>query len=328
MSRKEQIKKLLYICVILILVLVILFSGLRILESTVLFHGQEQIEQTRSVTIERDGISYFPRQDITVMLLMGIDEYGPVAASNSYRNTGEADMVALVIFDETNEKIDLLCLNRDTMLEMPVLGVGGKQAGTLFGQLALSHTYGSGLKDSCENTKTAVSNFLYGLNINYYVAMNMDAIAMLNDAVGGVTVNVTDDFSQVDPTITQGEMTLMGQQAIHYVQVRKDVGDEKNISRMERQKAYMNGFVQAFRQANQQEDFIVKTYESVSDYIVTDFTTKSIASTLNLYEDYELDQIITPEGRNDMEGEHYAFYADEQALDDLILRLFYEPKQI
>ena len=326
MSRKVQAKKLVYICLVLILVLVMLFSGLQILESIVRSRDPEPVGEVSSVTIERDGVEYFPRQDITVMLLMGIDEYGPVKASESYNNTGEADMVALAIFDETNQKIDVLCLNRDTMLEMPALGLGGKNAGTAFGQLALSHTYGTGLKDSCENTLKTVSDFLYGVKINYYVSMNMDAIAILNDAVGGVTVNVTEDFSDVDETITQGEITLKGQQAIHYVQVRKDVGDQKNISRMERQKAYMKGFVEAFKQANQEENFVLNTYESVSDYIVTNFTTKSISATMNQYKDYALGEVITPEGENKLDGEHYEFYADEQALDALILRLLYAPK--
>ena len=59
---------------------------------------------------------------------------------------------------------------------------------------------------------------------NYYISMNMDAIAILNDAVGGVTVNVTDDFSAVDPSITKGEVTLKGDQALTFIQTRKDVG--------------------------------------------------------------------------------------------------------
>ena len=130
-------------------------------------------------------------------MVAGIDEYGPVVSSESYNNSGEADMVSLLIFDETNETIHMLSLNRDTMLEIPVLGIGGKQAGTIHGQLALAHTYGSGLEDSAKNLRDTVSDFLYGLNINYYVTMNMDAISVLNDAVGGVRVTVADDFDDV-----------------------------------------------------------------------------------------------------------------------------------
>ena len=33
--------------------------------------------------------------------------------------------VMLLIFDETNEVCNVLHLNRDTMLKMPVLGIGG-----------------------------------------------------------------------------------------------------------------------------------------------------------------------------------------------------------
>lgn len=332
MRRSEQARKLVYICLILVLIIAILFSGLRILESTVLYPDSEESGENRTLTIQRNGISYFPRQDITVILLMGIDNRGKVEDSGSYTNSGRADMVTLLIFDKTNEQLDVLCLNRDTMLDMPELGLGGKIAGTAYGQLALSHTYGSGLKDSCENTKQTVSDFLYGLNINYYVAMNMDAVAILNDSVGGVTVDVTEDFSTVDPTIIQGQMTLNGQQALNYVQTRRDVDDQLNLSRMERQKKYMEGFVQSFHRANQQDTFVVETYEAVSEYIVSDFTTKSISAVLDQFSGYALDEVVSLEGENKLgEGKNgetvYEFYPDEEALDAVILRLLYAPKK-
>lgn len=325
MNSKTGVKKVLLLCVILILVLVMLYSGLRILESTVLHNGQEQEIPAASKTIERNGIAYYPRQDIKVMMILGIDEFGPVTASESYNNTGEADMVALLIFDEKTEKIDVLCLNRDTMLDVSVLGLGGKPAGTSYGQLALSHTYGSGLEDSCENTRSTVSNFLYGITIDYYVSMNMDAITILNDAVGGVTVNVTEDFSAVDPSIATGNVTLRGEQAIHYVQVRKNVGDQMNVSRMERQKQYMEGFLKSLRQSGD-EAFVLETYDRVSDYIVTDCSAKTLASMLSHYKDYQLDQIVTPEGENVMGQQYVEFHVDEEKMDSLILELFYAPK--
>ncbi len=326
MRRMKHLRQLVFFCIILILVLVTIFSGLRILESTVFRKDTVQEDPYVSKTVMRDGVAYFPRQDIKVMMVLGIDETGPVKDSGSYNNTGEADMVALLIFDEKNEKCDVLCLNRDTMLEMPVLGLGGKQAGTKVGQLALSHTYGSGLEDSCENTRKTVSDFLYGITIDYYIAMNMDAIAIVNDAVGGVKVNVTEDFSDVDPSITLGEMTLMGEQALNYVRVRKDVGDQKNISRMQRQQEYIQGFLTSFRQANQSDTFVLETYEALSDYIVTDCSATVLTSTISRYADYTLGEIVTPEGENVMGEKYYEFYADEQKLDELILRLLYAQK--
>ena len=327
MSKRINAKNIAYFSIILILVLVMLFSGLQILESTVFSGEQGEETMPASKKITRDGVDYFPRQDITVVMVMGIDKYGPVAHSGSYNNTGAADMVALLIFDEKNETYSVLGLNRDTMVNMPVLGIGGKVAGSQYAQLALSHTQGSGLEDSCENTRTTVSELLYGLNIDYYLSMNMDAIAILNDAVDGVTVTVDEDFSDVDPTITQGEFTLRGQQAINYVRTRKEVGDQLNISRMERQENYINGFMKALSdKIEQSEAFALSAYEEVLPYIVTDISTTLFSSMLQRYSEYEFTQVISPEGENVLTEKYYEFHLDEEKLDALILELFYAPQ--
>ena len=327
MRKKRSFKDIFMSCVLLVLVLVILYSGLRILESTVLRPSQEQAVQQTSKTITRDGKEYFPRQDITVVMVMGIDQYGPVTSSNYYRNKGSADSVMLLIFDETNRDCTVLYLNRDTMLTMDVLGVRGEYAGTTYGQLALAHTYGTGLEDSCVNVKSTLMNYLHGLTIDYYVAMNMDAIPILNDAVGGVRVTVTDDFSKVNPTITMGELTLRGDQVIDYVRTRKDVGDQKNVTRMERQKEYVDGFLKALMEKEQADvEFALRLYEQVAPYIVTDCSSTTLSGMLDRYADFTVAGAITPEGENLIEDGHYAFYVDEEKLDELILRLFYAPK--
>lgn len=326
MEKRRNLKNAAFFAVILILVLVFLISGLHILESTVLQNGDIQ-ETTGKKTIVRNGVEYFPRQDITVMLVMGIDQEGPVQDSGYYRNEGAADVVMLLIFDEEAKDYSILYLNRDTMLTMPVLGIDGRPAGNNFGQLALAHTFGNGLERSCENVKKTVSDFLYGLQIDYYVSMNMDAIATMNDAVGGVKVTVTEDFSKVDPTIPMGEVILRGQQAINYVRTRKNVGDQLNLSRIERQKDYIQGFFTAFKSSAQNANFLVDAYEEISPYIVTDCSTNALSGIVSRYEDYDLRQIVTPKGENVLSNEYYEFHVDEEALDKLILELFYRPKK-
>lgn len=327
MKRSKHIRDIAYFISILILVLVLVFSGLQILESTVLHQGDEQGNGFESKTIIRDGVEYFPRQDITTVLVMGIDKYGPVEESDYYTNTGLADMNMLLIFDETKGVTNILHLNRDTMLEMPVLGLGGKVAGTYYGQLALSHTYGTGLRDSSENTRNTISKFLYGVEIDYYVSLHMDAIAILNDAVGGVTVEVKEDFSDVDPTISMGTVTLTGEQALNYIRTRKDVGDQLNSSRIERHKQYMDGFSEAFR-AKQATgiEFILDVYERIQPYMVTDCSANAITGMMERFGNYRVNEVVTPEGENVLSEKYFEFYVDEEKLDALILRLFYRPK--
>lgn len=326
-KRHRSIKDIMYFFALLVLTLVFLISGLQVLESTVFNQAQNPEQQAQRKTIVVDGVEYFPRQDITVMLIMGIDQSGPAQDSGYYRNPGAADVVMLLIFDEKNEDITVLYLNRDTMMQIPVLGLGGKEAGHIHGQLALAHTYGNGLEDSCENTAKAVSEFLNNISIDYYLSMRMDAIALLNDAVGGVTVQVADDFSGIDPDIPMGEVTLRGEQAMRYVRTRKGVGDQLNITRIERQKEYIRGFSEAFETAVDGDSaFVVTTYDAVSPYLVTDCSVNTISGMLTRYEGYEIREIITPEGENAQGEEYYEFYADRDKLDRLILRLFYAPK--
>ncbi len=327
MSKHQNIFRAIVIFLILVLALVFVYSGIRVADK---FISPERTEAgtSASKTIVKDGVEYFPRQDLTVFMLMGIDRSGVVQESLSYNNMGAADMVALAIFDETSETCNVLMLNRDTILEMPVLGLGGSPAGTATAQLALAHTYGTGLKDSCENVKKTVSEFLHGIEIDYYMSMNMDTVALLTDAVGGVKVNVTEDFSAVDPTIPMGEVTLNGEQAFKFVQNRKNVGAEMNVSRMERQKSYMNGFMDALRtKLDSGESFVTDTYTKIEDYIVTDASLNSLSSMLSRYADYEMQEIVTPKGENIQANGYMEFHADEEQLTDLTLRLFYSEKK-
>lgn len=310
---------------VLLLLFVLLFSLLKIVQKTTKQRQEPQVYQSK--TVVHDGVEYYPRQDIDVMLVMGIDEYGPVKASNSYNNTGEADTLLLLVFDHTNRQIHALNINRDTMAEIPVLGVDGRSAGTVFAQLALSHTYGSGLEDSCENTRTAVSAMLGGVPIEYYVSMNMDVVGIISDAVGGVPVRVTENFEASGSDIPMGETTLRGDQAIEYVRFRKNVGDEKNVSRMKRQMEFVDSFfVQLQKKLEQEPSFALTTYDEVSDYIVTDCSSTVLVSMMERYGDYELVKVKNLPGEN-RQGERYMeFYVEEQAKQKLVLELFYAPK--
>ncbi len=321
-------KKIAFFVAVLLLAVTILYSGLRIWESTVSYSEQNGKTAFVSKTVTVDGVEYFPRQDITVLMLLGIDQFGPVQASESYKNPGAADVVVLLILNDQDQTVSVLCLNRDTMLEMPVLGVGGKQAGTAVAQLALSHSYGNGLQESCENTRKAVSDFLNGITIDHYVSMNMDAISIANDAVGGVVVNVEDDFSAVDESIQMGEYRLTGDEALTFVRTRKDVGSQLNLSRMERQQEYMRGFFAALQQRlSEDTGAAADLYEQVEPYVVTDCSTTVLLDLVDRCDEYDLVEIVSPEGENRLGEEYYEFYANEEKLQELVLRLFFAEKK-
>ena len=325
-KRQQRIRAFIVVAA-LILVGIVLYSGLRYLESTVFYKEQPEPVRQSTRTITRDGVDYYPRQDITTLLFLGIDEYGPARDSMSYNNPGESDVVLLVVFDEAAKNYHILALNRDTMVEMPILGLGGKRAGTKVAQLALSHTYGSGLQDSCENVKETLAMLLGDSFVDYYISINMDAIAIANDAVGGVTVTVEEDFSDVNSGITKGILTLQGEQALDYVRVRQNLGDQKNITRMKRQEEYVNGFLTALSgKADGDPEFLLSVYEKLAPYLVTDCSFNTFSALMERYQGFAVGDTLTPEGENIIVNGFYEFHLDEAKMDALILELFYRPK--
>lgn len=180
--------------------------------------------------------------------------------------------------DRTAGVCRVLPLNRDTMTEITALGLAGEQVGTFNGQLALSHTYGSGGLDSARNTGRAVSSLLYGVDIDHVMAFTMDAVPVINDAVGGVTVLVEDDFSAVTDQLPMGqEVTLHGDLALTFVQSRGDMGGEKtNINRMSRQAAYLRGLYTRLQSAAQDEGFLTQLLLELSSYLTTDCTANQL----------------------------------------------------
>ena len=69
----------------------------------------------------------------------------------------------------------------------------------------------------------------------------MDAVPVFNDLVGGVEIEVLDDFTGIDDTLVKGKtVTLMDEHALHYVRTRKDLEDSSNSTRMKRQQQYIN----------------------------------------------------------------------------------------
>lgn len=273
-----------------------------------------------------NGTAYAKKENLETVLLLGVDKFEG-ETPEGYLNNQQADFLLLLVMDKENETCTPIQLNRDTMTEIQILGVTGEPAGTFTGQLALAHTYGSGEEDSCENTVLAVENLLYGVGIDHYVSLTMDGVALLNDLVGGVTVEVLDDFSGIDDSLVQGEtVTLQGQQALTYVRSRGGLEDSSNLHRMERQRQYLSALQQQLKAAVQQKDgFTLDALLQLNEYMVSDCTVNQLSDLGDSLTTYQVGDILTTPG-DAQEGEEFMeFTVDEAALQQLVMDVFYEP---
>ena len=133
------------------------------------------------------------------------------------------------MIDSKDKTVRQLKIDRDTMAEVTVLGMLGNPVGTTQMQISLAHGFGDGKEESCGYARDAVSRLMQGENIDFYLAMSLDGISVLNDLAGGVTVTLEDDFSAADPAMTKGAtLTLQGDQAEIFVRRRMDIGEGTN----------------------------------------------------------------------------------------------------
>ncbi len=270
-----------------------------------------------------NGDTYVQRADLETYLLMGVDKSGEAVSNESYEGGGQADVQMVLVVDDANKTWQVLQINRDTITDVPVRGVQGQVIGYETEQIALAYYYGDGREKSCENTELAVSNLLEGQNIDGYISVRMDGVGILTDLVGGVTLTVTSDFSKVDPTLVEGEtVTLTGDKALTYVRSRYDVDDETNIARMARQRQFLTALEIKLQQ--QDAEFAAKAYDALSDYMVTDIGSKTVSNVADKMKQYTQLDLLTIDGSNVVEDEHWAYHLDEDSRMQTILQLFYK----
>ena len=274
-----------------------------------------------------NGEKYVYRDGLLTLLILGIDD-AELTETQSYRNTSQADFLTLAVFDPDEKSCTLLQLNRDTMAEIPVLDTFGKEIGVETAQLALAHTYGNGLEESCENTAEAVKRFLYGVRIDNYFALTMDAIPILNELVGGVVVTVEDDFTGVDDTLIRGQTVRLDADNVeNFVRSRTGMREDKtNLNRMARQREYLNGLFEAMKiELEANDGFVFEAYASLTDSLVSDCSVYELNDYARRFSNFELGGILVPEGEARLGERFTEFYVDESSLQKLILELFYEP---
>lgn len=288
-----------------------------------------QTNQDSEGLIRYQGKWYEENDSIESILLIGVDQYETDGPENTETvNKQRSDFLILLLWNKEQNEVTALQLNRDTMAMVPEIGVMGDKVGEEIQQLALAHAYGSGGKDSCENTVQAVSNLLYGVKIDHYIAVTMDAVAVINDAVDGVTVHVEDDFSNVDDTLIQGEdVTLYGEHALRFVRGRYGMDDSTNMNRMARQRQYLQSLnKKASDLLKQDESFSMDLLWKINSYMTSDCTASYLSSLVNTLAEAENLPFETIKGESVKGKEHMEFYVDEEALQAQVIKLFYQEK--
>jgi len=265
-----------------------------------------------------NGAYYTPKKNLDTLLILGID------SSEDRPDSTQSDFLALLILDRDQESFSVLQLNRDTMVDIPRNDDNGVPLKPLRGQLALAHAYGEDDRARCLNTVHAIETLLYDIDVENFISLTMDAVPILNDSVGGVTVQLLDDFSHVDPSyVKDAVVTLHGSDALTYVRARGELEDSSNLSRMNRQRQYLAALFEKFAAEDVEQN--TDAMMDVSEYLVTDYTTSQLSQLLERIRNYTNDGVVTLKGEAVVGTSFMEYHIDEESTKETIIRLFYDP---
>ncbi len=332
LTNKEKSKVTLVISIVALCISVFCFFMMRWENEKYATEGGESTVEIDPIfkdanTVTIDGVNYVQRDNIRSYLFMGVDTTGEFEEES---DSGQADMQMLLVVDDANKTWRILEIDRDTMTTIDVYNVFGDYIGPSYTHILLAYTYGEKrtAEGGARNAVKAVSDLLWGQKINGYFAMNMDAIKILNDAVGGVPVVITTDFTEIDPDLVLGEeVVLQGDQAETFVRSRMKVDDGTNEARMRRQEVYMKALLKKIREMD--SETMLDIYDKLINNSVTNMGSGDIVDLGEMMKEYtQLDNIqFEGEHKSVQETElrrHTQFIIDEDSLNEVILELFYE----
>lgn len=281
-------------------------------------------EQSQAIdnTLEWKGRRYTYNTDLTNILFLGVDKEDVIDSEYVPGEAGQSDCIMLLSLNEETKEARILQMNRNTMTELDIYDMSGNYLRSTEGQLALQYAYNIGGSRSCWAVKKTVQELLYGLSIDGYFAMDMSGIPKINDALGGVDIVMKEDYSQIDPSFTEGSTVhLAGAAAQKFVRYR-DTNEFNSVeNRMRRQTDYVAAMISTMKGKGGGE-----LYDVLSPYLDTYIITDLDADRLNALSsyDYLTDEVEYLPGEA-AKGEVYEeFYLNEEKLQDLLIRMFYE----
>ena len=318
-----KIKNKIFFLILFLIICFLIVQGMKTLFKEKEPEWDNSLSQSSIDEITYNGQQYQYNSNLVNILYLGIDNYDVIRNDMMPGNAGQTDCIMILSLNKETKEAKILQIPRDTMTEIDIYNRSGDVFKTVTEQIATQYAYCTGGTNSCWAAKKTISEMLYDLPIDAYLAMDMASISLVNDAVGGVTLTIPKDYTMIDPAFQKGAtLTLMGEQAYDYVHWRDTNASFSNNDRMERQVQYIPAMIDTIRSnAELEGNYYDTIYPLVEKYMITDLQEDEI----NELAKYNLAvsdiQRLPGEGKK---GEIYEeFYLDEENLQKMLIETFY-----
>ncbi|MEU7413207.1 LCP family protein [Streptomyces sp. NPDC042638] len=159
-------------------------------------------------------------------------------------SNADVQMVLHISADRSNATV--MSIPRDTMTKVPACkdGESGRSTAGYYGQINSALQYGP----ACQ---VATVHQLTGIPVDHFVKLDFSGVVKMSDAVGGVSVCVSDDvydtYSHLK--LSKGTHTLKGVAALEFVRSRHGFGDGSDLGRTVSQHIFLSAMIRKFKSA-------------------------------------------------------------------------------
>lgn len=278
------------------------------------FFGNTAYEEEQVI----DGVTMtgpLKEKKMTTFAVFGVDA-GRGDGTRGYRT----DVTMLVFFNHETAAIDVLSVPRDTMVKIPdELYEPIKARRSDVNQVMKINEVPAYILDDRNKASVAVLEKSLGVDVDYYVNMDLDFFKKLVDMIGGVEFNVPRDMVYQDPeqdlyiNLSAGQQTLYGSHAEQLVRYRKGYNNG-DVGRIEMQHQFMTAFVQKLLNTKNRLNMVNIVAEAIK-YVQTDFD-QSVAY-LTFLDDIKPDNVTMhtlPRSAEDTGGAYYIYDYDATKL--------------
>lgn len=331
--KQNRVPVFIFVALLVIVLVVVLILAVRKGGVSVSGADAAQMEGTETAGEEKwqegvvsyNGSQYRYNTAIKTYLFLGVDKPGPVKPAEDGISGGQSDAMFLLVRDDAAKKLSIIAIHRNTMTAVDVYDSEGNFVRQEEHQICLQHGYGDGMRTSCLRSVDAVSRLFYNLPVNGYLSLRMDGVPALNDAVGGVTVEVLEDLKDESRGVDlkKGEtVTLTGDEAYVYLRARDTDEFDSASGRLLRQQQYLTAFLTQAK-STASEAVVKALDEEISDYMVTNIDFVELVTETQGYT-YDASGMYRVPGEVSMGPVYEEYHVDDTALYEMILDIFYE----
>lgn len=213
-------------------------------------------------------------------------------------------MIVMTV-NPTLKSTKMVSIPRDTYTEIVGHGTQDK----------LNHAFAFG---GIQMSLDSVENLL-DMPIDYVAEVNMEGFQDVVNAVGGITVTNTMDFTQDSFDFQAGQLTLSGEEALSYVRMRKE-DPNGDWGRQDRQRQVIQGVLSQGKSFNSLLNYR-SVFSALGDNVKTNMSFDEMVDVQKNYRDAadKIEQLHFEKGTGQrMNGGIWYYMMDEEELQEVV----------